>query len=77
MVKKVVPKVKPPPKRPATARVKGWFKQNVTRFKKKLKKFGGDWMTYLAKMKPPGVPEAKEEEIPTLGAYIKSIDQLG
>jgi hypothetical protein len=34
-------------------------------------------MKYVAKMKPPGVPEAKPEDIPYTGCYIKSIDQLG
>ena len=34
-------------------------------------------MKYVAKMKPPGVPEAKPSDIPYMGCYIKSIDQLG
>lgn len=34
-------------------------------------------MTYLAHMKPPGDPDAKEEDIPILGAYIQSLNQLG
>jgi hypothetical protein len=42
-----------------------------------LKKFGGDYMTMLARMKPAGEPALKPEEIPYLGCYIKSINQLG
>lgn len=47
---------------------------NVQKFRKKLKKFGGDYMKYVAKMTPPGKPEVKPTDIPFMGCYIKSID---
>ena len=34
-------------------------------------------MKYVAKIGPPGKPNLKPDEIPYLGCYIKSIDQLG
>ena len=34
-------------------------------------------MKYVAKMKPPGIPEAKPEDIPYMGCYIKNINQVG
>ena len=71
---KAKPKAK---KRPKTAKPSGWFKRNVRSFKKKLRKFGGDYMTMLARMKPAGQADVKPEEIPYLGCYIKSINQLG
>lgn len=48
------PKKKVPKKRPKGAKAKGWFKKNVQSFKAKLKKFGGDYMNMVAKMKPKG-----------------------
>ena len=73
---KVKPKPKPKP-RPKKAKPAGWFKRNVRTFKKKLKKFGGDYMTMLARMKPAGEPEVKQDDIPYVGCYIKSLNQLG
>ena len=34
-------------------------------------------MQYVAKISPPGEADIEPEEIPYLGCYIKSIDQLG
>lgn len=48
------------------------------RFKKKLKRYRGDYMDFIAKIKPDGNDDiVKKEEIPYMGCYIQSIDQLG
>ena len=34
-------------------------------------------MEFIAKIKPSGESDVKQEEIPYMGCYIQSIDQLG
>lgn len=63
--------------KPAGAKPGGWFKKNLSNFKTKLKKFGGDWMTFVAKMTPVGEVELKPDDFPILGCWIKSLDTLG
>lgn len=60
--------------KPEGSKAAGWFKSNLNNFKDKLKKFGGDYITFLARSSSEDI---KPEDIPYLGCYIKSINQLG
>lgn len=60
--------------KPEGSKAGGWFNINIDNFRNKLKKFGGDFMTFLARSQSEDI---KPEDIPYMGCYIQSIDQLG
>ena len=63
-------------KRPKGAQPRNWFKTTLKKFKKDVKRFGGDFMTLMARTTKDG-EIANLEDIPYMGAYINDIDNLG